>query len=108
MSNWILWTIEDEHGENPLEKPGVFEFNVEFEYDPGEPYAYFAQQPTATITEATCKVFQLDTHLKQQPSNKERKQLDEWFLSLVATNDKLRQQIEQCGLDQMCVEADIW
>ena len=107
MTNWIQWDIDDEHGENPLGKPGSFEFNVEFDYDPGEPSdTYFAEQPNATITGAECKILQLEAAPKRQPTKDEIKMLEKWFLSLISIDGKLCQQIEQCGLDQMCVEPD--
>lgn len=114
MTNWIQWAIDDEDGENPLGKPGEFEFNVAFDYDPGDPgYMYDANgdgypghPPNATITGAECIVIRLEELPQRPPTEKENKMLEDWFLNVLDHDKKLCQQIEACGLDQMCVEPD--
>lgn len=114
MTNWIQWEIDDENGENPLGTPGEFEFNVAFDYDPGDPgYEYDANgdgypghPPNATITGATCTTVKLETLPQRTPTTNEIPLLEDWFLSVIDHDRKLRQQIEACGLDQMCVEPD--
>lgn len=114
MTNWIQWDIDDEYGENPLGKPGSFEFRIAFDYDPGDPGydydyngdGYPGHHPNATITGAECKILQLEALPQRPPTEDEIKLLEKWFLALIDSDTKLCRQIEQCGLDQMCVEPD--
>jgi hypothetical protein len=116
MTNWIQWEIDDPDGENPFGVPGEFEFNVEFDYDPGEPTIMYTPNgdgspgypPSASISGAQCTFFRLEgLHEKMQPpSCEENKTISAWFLTLVDNDKKLRRQIEACGLDQMCLAPD--
>lgn len=114
MTNWIPWDIDDEHGENPLGQPGEFAFNVEFDYDPGDPGydydyngdGYPGHAPSATVSGAECKEIKLADLPVRSPTAEEIKLLEDWFLSMLDTDKKLRRQIEACGLDQMCIEPD--
>ena len=114
MTNWIPWDIEDWDGKNPLGKPGQFAFNVAFDYDPGDPGylydrngdGYPGHSPSAAITGADCTEVQLEELPARAPAKEELEPLENWFLSVLSDNPKLRRQIEMCGLDQMCVEPD--
>jgi hypothetical protein len=114
MTVWVSWEIEDEDGENPLEKPGEFDFNVELDYDPGDPGyqydrngdGYPGYPPKAVIVDAKCLAVRLEKLPSRAPTVEETKMLAEWFLSILNDNKKLCRQIEECGLDQMCVEQD--
>lgn len=120
MSNWIQWEIDDPDGENPFGVPGYFEFNVEFDYDPGEPTIMrvpgddFAPDciPQTQVTGARCISFKLEgLHTEMQtPTQEEDKTISAWFLELLDNDQKLKRQIEVCGLDQMYVEPhyDDW
>jgi len=114
MTNWIPWDIDDDDGENPLGKPGTFEFNVEFDYDPGDPGCrydyngdgYPSHDAHAIVTGAECKTIKLEDLPQRPPTENEIKLLEDWFLSMLSKDNRLRRQIESCGLDQMCVEPD--
>ena len=96
MTNWVQWDIDDEYGENPLGKPGEFAFNVEFEYDPGDPgYAYDHNGdgypeylPSATVSGAECKQIKLTDLPVRVPTKEEIKLLEDWFLSLLNKDKK--------------------
>lgn len=110
MTNWIPWEIEDPDGENPLGVPGEFEFNVAFDYDPGDVVdqrATLTEDDTpasATITGAECVTVRLNAEEHRAPTAKETKMLEDWFMSIIDVDSSLRRQIETCGLDQLCVE----
>lgn len=116
MTNMIQWEIEDSNGENPFGVPGEFEFDVEFDYDPGEPEILYTPNgdgspgypPCATITGAQCRRIKLDgLHVQpQSPTNDENTAISNWFMALLDSDQKLKRQIEACGLDQMYVEPD--
>ena len=116
MTNWIQWEIDDSEGENPFGVPGEFEFNVAFDYDPGEPAIMYTPNgdgepgypPHTSITGAQCKLFKLDgLHTQPQPpTHEEDAMICDWFMSLLDNDTKLKRQIEECGLDQMYVEPD--
>lgn len=116
MTNWIQWEIDDPDGENPFGVPGEFEFEIEFDYDPGEPPIMYTPNgdgspgypPSATITGAQCKLIKLDgLHEKMQPPTiEENSSVSNWFMTLLDNDHKLKRQIEACGLDQMCVGSD--
>lgn len=114
MTNWIQWEIADDDAENPLGKPGQFEFNVAFDYDPGDPDCVYdaslseraSCSPAAVITGAECTHIKLNAAPERAPTKEETPLLEDWFLAVINTDKKLRQQIEACGLDQMCVEPD--
>jgi len=114
MSNWLQWDIEDERGENPTGKPGEFAFSLEFDYDPGDPGCIRDQngdgfpgyQPSVSVARATCKEIKLYDEETRPPAQNEIKPLEDWFMSVIEDDAKLRRQIELCGLDQMCVEPD--
>ncbi len=101
MTNLIQWDIDDYEAENPLELPASFDFNISFEYDPGDE----DDAATATIVGATCTTIVTDEEMRA-PTLEEDHALEQWLLSLLDKDVKLRQQIEQCGLDQMGVEPD--
>jgi hypothetical protein len=110
MTNWISWDIEDSDGENPLGVPGEFEFNVAFDYDPGDVVDQRANladhdsPAVATITGAECVAVKLSGEEPRQPTVEETEMLEEWFMSILDVDSHLRRQIETCGLDQLCVE----
>jgi hypothetical protein len=116
MTNWIQWEIDDADGENPFGVPGEFEFNVDFDYDPGDPVVMYTPNgdgspgypPHTSITGAQCTFFKLDgLHTQPQPpTHEEDVMICDWFMSLLDSDKKLRRQIEECGLDQMYVEPD--
>jgi hypothetical protein len=115
-TNWIPWEIDDPAGENPFGVPGEFEFNVEFDYDPGEPTILSTLEnegspgypPQTTVTGAQCIGFKLSgEHAEMQsPTCDENEKIAVWFMALLDDNRKLKRQIEACGLDQMYVESD--
>lgn len=115
-TNWIQWEIEDADGDNPFGVPGEFEFNIEFDYDPGEPTILYTPNgdgspgypPQTSITGAQCTSFKLDgLHTEMQsPSREEDETISAWFMTLLDNDRKLKRQIEACGLDQMYVGSD--
>lgn len=117
MTNWIQWEIDDPDGENPFGVPGEFEFNVEFDYDPGEPTTAYTLEsegspgypPQASVTGAQCTLFKLDgLHTDAQPpTQEENESISDWFLTLLDNDQRLKRQIEACGLDQMYIEPDV-
>lgn len=116
MTNWIQWEIDDTDGDNPFGVPGEFEFDVEFDYDPGEPTIMYTPNgdgspgypPQASVSGAKCTLLRLDgLHTKMQtPTREEDETISGWFMSLLDNDVKLKRQIEACGLDQMYVEPD--
>jgi hypothetical protein len=115
MTNWIQWEIEDENGENPLGIPAEFEFDVEFDYDPGEPTAigneydpgFEGCPPHTEVVGARCREFRpLLEDTTQIPTKEQDNAISAWFMELLHDDVKLKRQIEACGLDQMYVEPD--
>lgn len=116
MTNWIQWEIDDPDGENPLGVPGEFEFEVEFDYDPGEPTILYTPNgdgspgypPHASVAAARCKSLKLNDADEQMrvPTREENESISAWFMAVLDSDQKLKRQIEACGLDLMCLEPD--
>ena len=112
MTSWIPWDIDDDTGDNPLKIPAEFEFSLEFEYDPGNPAAEYLTlddddsgcPPSVRVVGAACKTIKTADALSRVPTAYELDMLEDWFMSRLTTDKNLCQQIQECGLDQMCVE----
>jgi hypothetical protein len=101
MTAWVAADINSDT-DNPLGIAAEFAFQVEYEYDPGSPENFVA--PEVAILRATCQTIRPVGGHARAPNAQELNTLEAWFLSRVRDDDDLRQQIENCGLDQMCVE----
>jgi hypothetical protein len=101
MTAWVAADINSD-ADNPLGIAAEFSFQVEYEYDPGDPENFVA--PEVAILRATCQTVRPVNERARPPTAHEAHMLADWFLSRARDDDDLRQQIENCGLDQMCVE----
>lgn len=111
MTSWIPWDIDDDAGNNPIKIPAEFEFNLEFEYDPGDPPSEYTPAeespscpPSVRVVGAECKTIKPVDAPSRAPTAYELDMLEDWFMSRLADDKILRQQIQEYGLDQMCVE----
>lgn len=112
MTSWIPWDIDDATGNNPIKIPAEFEFNLEFEYDPGELFdnytpdgdGYPGCPPSVKVIKATCKTIKPVGAPLRVPTAYELDMLEDWFMSQINENNNLGQQIQEYGLEQMCVE----
>lgn len=114
MTNWIQWDIDDYEAENPLGIPASFDFNISLEYDPGDPGCQYSaggdgypgHSGSVAIIGAECTAIVTEDGKTRPPTREENTLLEQWLLSVLDRDTKLRQQIEQCGLDQLCLEPD--
>lgn len=109
MTSWMPWDIYTSDGDNPLKVPAEFEFNLEFEYDPGEPEfgeygEYNSGQPSVRVIGAACKTIKVVDSNMRVPTAYELDMLEDWFMSKINDDENLRRQISEYGIDQMCVE----
>ncbi|NDC55286.1 MAG: hypothetical protein EBZ69_00365 [Alphaproteobacteria bacterium] len=114
MPSWLNWEISDDEGTNPLGQPGEFEFNVEYDFDPGDPGymydrngdGYPGYPPTVTITGAVCKSVCVGEEKERQPTKEEETALSEWFWVVLDKRPEIRDQMEEHGREQMTFEPD--
>lgn len=114
MTSWIDWEINDDEGTNPLGRPGCFSFNVEYEFDPGDPgYMYDANgdgypgyPPGVDLVSAMCTQVHVDGEHKRTPNPTETEELAIWFWTVLDKKSEIRDQIETHGLEQMSFEAE--
>lgn len=114
MTSWLNWELNDDEGTNPFGSPGDFEFNVEYEFDPGDPgYMYDANgdgypgYPAGVdLTNAVCTQVQVANEQKRVPTTEEAKKLVEWFWTVLDKKPQIRDQIETHGLEQMSFEPE--
>lgn len=114
MTSWIDWEINDDEGINPLGRPGDFEFNVEYEFDPGDSgYMYDANgdgypgYPAGVeLTNAVCTRVHVEDEQKRAPTPEEAKELANWFWTVLDKKPGIRDQIETHGLEQMSFEPE--
>lgn len=113
MTSWLRWEINDDDGENPTGAPGDFEFEVEYDFDPGDPGyqydnngdGYPGHAASVTLFNAVCKKIRTAT-TQCELSVKEKEQLAAWFWEVLDKNPEIRHQIETLGLEQMSFEHD--
>ena len=100
MSSWLDWTIEDDYGDNPTSRAGVFEFQIWYEIDPGDPGIMYTRNgdgypgyaASATFVDATCvEVCFNDENTRRPPTPEENSALSEWCLSYLDAHPK------ECG-----------
>lgn len=101
MTAWVFIDLAP-NTDNPLGIEAEFTFQVEYDYDPGEPGEFVP--PEVAILRATCQTVCPVNGLPRPPTRQEANMLEDWFLTRLQDDEDLRQQIENCGLDQMCVE----
>lgn len=114
MTSWLDWEISDDEGDNPFGKPGDFEFNIEYEFDPGDPgYMYDSNgdgypgyQAHVTLVDAVCKKIHIVDQEKRTPNPEEAKELIRWFWTVLDKKPQIRDQLEERGLEQMTLEPD--
>ena len=114
MTSWIDWELNDDEATNPLGQAGDFTFNVEYEFDPGDPgYMYDANgdgypgyAACVDLTGAVCTQVHIDAEQKRAPTPEEAERLANWFWTVLDKNPKIRDQIETQGLEQMSFEAE--
>lgn len=114
MTSWLNWELNDEEGTNPLGQPGDFEFNVEYEFDPGDPgYAYDSNGdgypgygPSVTLTNSVCKTVCVGAEKKRPPTAEEAAELANWFWTVLDSKPEIRDQMETRGLEQMAFEPE--
>lgn len=105
MAFQLDWEYDDAAGNNPLNKPGIFEFNLEFEFCPGTAPVLYLQSgdgdpgtsPEFTITQAECHSvdFYCDEAVPRGPTENEKAALDPWFLYEIERDAKLKRQIRE-------------
>lgn len=114
MTNWIQWDIDDYEAENPLGISASFDFNISLEYDPGDAGCQYSadgagdpgNSGSVTVVGAECTAIVTEDGKTRPPSREENTMLEQWLLSVLDIDRKLCRQIEQCGLDQLCLEPD--
>ena len=114
MTSWLDWEISDEDGDNPLGQPADFEFNVEYDFDPGargneyDSYSdgYSGHQANVTLTNAVCKKLRVGDQKQRTPTPDELVALSGWFWFVLDKHPEIRDQIEERGLEQMSIEPD--
>lgn len=113
MTSWMRWELNDTDGNNPTGAPGDFEFEIEYDFDPGDPGyqynnngdGYPGHGANVTLCHAVCKrIYTGDT--KRNPSPEEKEQLSAWFWDVLDKNSQIRHQIETLGFEQMSFEPD--
>ncbi len=104
MTCWLNFEINDEHGKNPLELPGNFEFAVEYDFKLGkfEDDVY----PNVTLTNATCKNI-YNGLLQRAPAPHEKTTLSQWFWAVLDKNPEIYDHITELAAEQMsfCVDS---
>ena len=106
MTSWMPWDVYAPDGDNPLKVPAAFEFNLEFEYDPGDidDNSYEPSPPSVRVVGAECKTIKAADASTRVPTAYELDMLEDWFMHRINDDANLYQQILEYGLDQMCVE----
>jgi hypothetical protein len=113
MTSWLRWELNDDDGDNPTGAPGDFEFEVEYDFDPGDPgYQYDSNgdgypghAANVTLGNVVCKKMRID-NIYREPTLEEKQQLSAWFWTVLDKKPKIRDQIETLGLEQMSFEPD--
>jgi len=115
MTSWINWEISDNDGTNPLEKPGDFEFRIEYDFEPGDPGCmydsngdgYPGHDASVTLTNAICEALQcVGDEKKRAPTHEEAKALADWFWTELDRHPEIADQIQTFGLEQMSFEPE--
>jgi len=115
MTSWINWEISDNDGTNPLEKPGDFEFRIEYDFEPGDPGCmydsngdgYPGHDASVTLTNAICEALQcVGDENKRAPTHEEAKALADWFWTELDRHPEIADQIQTFGLEQMSFEPE--
>ena len=103
----VTWTIDDENGTNPTGKPGVIEFDVMFEFEPGDPGimrdsnmdGYPGFPPQAHIDSALCTHLWLDDEDKRKPVREEIAAFSSWFFTWLAQHPNVERALCELGLE---------
>jgi hypothetical protein len=115
MTSWINLEISDNDGTNPLEKPGDFEFRIEYDFEPGDPGCmydsngdgYPGHDASVTLTDAICEALQcVGDEKKRAPTHEEAKALADWFWTELDRHPEIADQIQTFGLEQMSFEPE--
>lgn len=101
MSNSINYTFEDEDGINPTGEPLDLEFNLEYNFSPGEPMVMYYPDGSGypgspleiEIYKASC-----ENHFPEFLC----KQLSDWFLKYLDDSPIVRERIE----DRICEDME--
>ena len=90
----VQWTVEDASTSNPLNNAGVFEFDVDFVIEPGEPRVMYdsdlaghpGSQACAIVSAVCCTQFSLAGRSPRKPTKKENEKLQLWFFDWLEQN----------------------
>jgi len=114
VTSWMDWEISDDEGSNPFGVPGEFEFNVEYDFDPGDPGCQYDSNgdgyppypPNVTLSHAVCKRMTLENLGQKVPTQEEVAKLTDWFWTVLDKRPGIRDQMEEFGVEQMAFEPD--
>lgn len=115
MTSWMPWTLTDDDGTNPLGETGAFDFDVEYEFDPGSPEwiasthneDYQNCPATVTLTHPRCTYVELATQPRRKPTVEEIEALAEWFWTVLDSNPQICDDMKAFGVEQMSFTPDV-
>lgn len=114
MSSWVDWDIEEEYGENPLGKPGLFEFRVGYYIEPGcrgvmytpNGDGYPGHAPSFVMEGVDCVGMRLENESARRPTHNEQDSLCEWFQQYLDARPSEMKELENRAFEYSYLEPD--
>lgn len=114
MSSWVDWDIEDEHGDNPTGKPGLFEFRIGYHIEPGCAAALYTTNgdgypghgPAVVFDGARCESVRLDNEPARTPTADEQNALCDWFQHYLDARPSELKELENRAFEYSYIEPD--
>lgn len=111
----LTWEHEDPDGHNWLGRAGTFEFEIDFEFEPGYAPVFFTNEeetrpsaPKVTFLNTVClRVhFDDDGETERLPTQEEEAVLERWFEQELANRSELKSTITEHCVNLVNFEAD--